>query len=224
MAIEGRSANEKLRGYLMEATKKSTLPAKVYKETLRSLIHEFGNLGYIDAEGNFTDVKCFHANPERTIAKLYQDNNIILPVVTVGQTKIDDDPTRRKYKPIIIASKFYNEETARAERVISFVDRPVNISYGVSIWAKYMEDMDQLAEQVRLKFNPSLFFITPYSKDTKAFLTDEANNSDVTAGDREDRLIRKTFTVSVETYIPSPKFRYTSTGKIEELGVDVHLT
>ncbi len=224
MAIEGRSANEKLRGYLMEATKKSTLPAKVYKETLRSLIHEFGNLGYIDAEGNFTDVKCFHANPERTIAKLYQENNIILPVVTVGQTKIDDDPTRRKYKPIIIASKFYNNETARAERVISFVDRPVNISYGVSIWTKYMEDMDQLAEQVRLKFNPSLFFITPYSKDTKAFLTDEANNSDVTAGDREDRLIRKTFTVSVETYIPSPKFRYTSTGKIEELGVDVHLT
>jgi len=224
MASNGRSANEKLRGYLLEATQKSTLPVKVYKETLRSLIHEFGNLGYIDPEGDFTEVKCFHANPERTIAKLYQENNLVLPVVTVGQTKIDDDPTRRKYKPIIIASKYFNHETSRAERVISFVDRPVNISYSVSVWTKYMEDLDQLAEQVRLKFNPSMFFVTPYSREAKAFLTDEANNSDVSAGDREDRLLRKTFTVSVETYIPSPKFRYTSTGKIEELGVEVHLT
>jgi len=224
MAIEGRTANEKLRGYLMEATKKSTLPVKIYKETLRSLIHEFGNLGYINGDGDFTDVKCFHANPERTIAKLYQENNIILPVITVGQAKIDDDINRRRYKPLIVASKYYNEDTRRAERVISFVDRPVNISYTVSLWTKYMEDLDQLSEQVRLKFNPSLFFITPFSKDTKAFLSDEASNSDVTTSDREDRLLRKSFTILVETYIPSPKFKYTSTGKIEELGVEAYLT
>ena len=96
MENEGRTANEKLRGYLLEATKKSTLPVKVYKETLRSLIHEFGNFGYINGDGNFTDVKCFHANPERTIAKLYQENNLILPVVTVGQSKVDDDVNRRR--------------------------------------------------------------------------------------------------------------------------------
>jgi len=224
METKGRTANEKLRGYLTEATKKSTLPVKIYKETLRSIIHEFGQLGYINGDGDFTDVKCFHANPERTIAKLYQENNIILPVITVGQTKIDDDMKRRRYKPIILANTYYNEETHRAERIISFVDRPVNITYSISLWTKYMEDLDQLSEQVRLKFNPSLFFITPFSKDTKAFLSDETTNSDVTTADREDRLLRKTFTVLVETYIPSPKFKYTSTGKIEELSIEAYLT
>ena len=221
---KGRSANEKLRHYLTEATKKSTLPLKVYKETLRSMIREFAQFGYINGDGAFTEVKCFHANPERTIAKLYQENNIILPVITVGQTKIEDDVNRRRYKPLIIASTELDEKKHRAERVIKFADRPVNITYVVNLWAKYMEDLDQLAEQVRLKFNPSLPFITPFSTETKAFLTDEANQSDVATADREDRILRKAFTVSVETYIPSPKFKYTSTGEIEELVLEIDLS
>jgi len=221
---EGRSASEKLRHYLTEATKKSTLPLKVYKETLRSMIREFAQFGYINGDGVFTEVKCFHANPERTIAKLYQENNIILPVITVGQTKIEDDATRRRYKPLIVASTTYDEKTKRAERVVNFVDRPVNITYVVNLWAKYMEDLDQLAEQVRLKFNPSLPFTTPFSTETKAFLADESNNSDIATADREDRLLRKAFTVSVETYLPSPKFKYTSTGEIEELNVEMDLS
>lgn len=224
METEGRTASEKIRGYLAKATEKSTLSVKVYKETLRSMIHEFGQFGYINGDGDFTEVKSFHANPERTIAKLYQENNIILPVITVGQNKVEDDISRRRYKPLIVATSYYNEVTNRAERIIGFVDRPVNISYVVSLWAKYMEDLDQLSEQVRLKFNPNLPFVTPFSKETKAFLVDEANLSDVATADREDRLIRKSFTVSVETYIPSPKFKYTSTGKIEELELETYLT
>ena len=155
---------------------------------------------------------------------MFQENNIILPVITVGQTKIDDDTTRRRYKPLIIASKIYNEKIQRSERVIKFVDRPVNITYTVNLWAKYMEDLDQLAEQVRLKFNPSLPFITPFSTKTKAFRTDKANQSDVATADREDRILRKAFTISVETYIPSPKFKYTSTGEIEELVLEIDLS
>ena len=223
MAIEGRTANDKLRGYLTEATKKSTLPVKVYKETLRSLIHEFGSLGYINGDGNFTTVKCFHANPERAVAKLYQENNLILPVITVGQAKIEDDTNRRRYRPIILASTYYNKDTEKAERVISFMDKPVNISYTVSLWTKYMEDLDQLSEQVRLNFNPSLSFVTPFSENTKAFLSSESSESNLSTSDREDRLIRKNFTILVESYIPSPKFRYTNTGKIEELGVGAYL-
>ena len=144
-------------------------------------------------------------------------------MVTVGQSKVDDDVNRRRYRPIILASTFYNKETERAERIISFMDRPVNISYTVSLWTKYMEDLDQLAEQMRLKFNPSLYFTTPFSESTKAFLSDEASDSNLNTADKEDRLLRKTFTVSVETYIPSPKFRYTNTGKIEELGIEAYL-
>jgi hypothetical protein len=42
-----------------------------------------GNLAYIDSELNVVRVKCVHANPERTIAKLKQENNIILPIISI---------------------------------------------------------------------------------------------------------------------------------------------
>jgi len=66
-----------------------------------------------------------------------------------------------------------------------------------------------------MKFNPSLNLITPFSEVVKSFLTSETDASTAEVGDKEDRLIRKTFTLSVEAYIPSPKFKVTSTGKIE---------
>ena len=99
---EGRSANEKLRHYLAEATKKSTLPLKVYKETLRSMIREFAQFGYINGDGAFTEVKCFHANPERTIAKLYQENNIILKEFEKGY-KYKDKIIR--HSKVVVSSK-----------------------------------------------------------------------------------------------------------------------
>ena len=50
METEGRTASEKIRGYLAKATEKSTLSVKVYKEPLRSMIHEFGQFGYINGD------------------------------------------------------------------------------------------------------------------------------------------------------------------------------
>jgi hypothetical protein len=56
---------------------------------------------------------------------------------------------------------------------------------------------------------------TSFSEVVKSFLTAETDASVTEVGDKEDRLIRKTFTVTVEAYIPSPKFKVTNTGKIE---------
>ena len=41
--------------------------------------------------------------------------------------------------------------------------------------------------------------------------------------DKQDRLIKKGLIVMIETYIPSPKFLYTSTGKISQINVDSFL-
>ena len=81
--------------------------------------------------------------------------------------------------------------------------------------------MDQLAEQVRLMFNPNLAITTPYEKNTPTFLTAETDNSSMVLADREDRIVRKSFTIKVETYIKNPRFQVTSTGEVQRFNIDM---
>jgi len=86
-----------------------------------------------------------------------------------------------------------------------------------------MADMDQVLEQIRLKFNPEMNVSTQTSTIAKAYLDTEEDIGSITAGDKEDRIIKKTFNVVFRTYVPNPKFMVTSTGKIEEFKTEVDL-
>ena len=163
-SIVGRSAYEKFKAFALEATSNSTLSPLIYKELLRAMIVSFGNMSYVDGENKLQRVKTIHAAPERTIAKYFQENNIILPVITVQQDSVKDDTTKRRYDNILIQRS-----------------------------------------------------VTSVSNSIKAFLVSESNKGGSSAPDREDRLLRKSFMVDIETYIPSPQFKITSTGRIEKV-------
>lgn len=188
----------------------------VYKESLRSMIASFNDLGYISAEDKFKEVKCLHANAERAIAKLKQEDNIILPMVTITQTNTANDDARRRQESVLVNEKYWDADKNRAFRVLSLAPRPININYQLNVWCKYMADMDQILEQIRLKFNPEMNVPTEFSTIAKAFLDTEEDVGSITAGDKEDRIIKKTFNIVFRTYVPNPKFLVTSTGKIEE--------
>lgn len=220
----GRSARVKFRSYILDATKNSTLSPFVYKDLLRALIVAFGNIHFIDGENKLTRVTTVHGNPERTIAKLYQEDNIILPLITILQDGAKDDIAKRRYDDLIIQKTVWNDDIQRAERVIGIADVPVKLVFNLNVWCKYMEDIDQIAQALRIKFNPSVLLKTPVSGAIKAFLLSETNKSSTGAGDREDRVLRKSFALSVEAYIPSPKFKITSTGKIEKIVSDLWIS
>jgi|TARA_A100000172_G_scaffold10733_1_gene5739 RNase P subunit RPR2 len=217
------TSQEYLLDLIQRMDKKSVLPLNGYKEIVRFLLNEFNDLPYLNEEMEIVLSKCRYGNPERTVARLNQEDNMIMPLITVSQNSITESEDRRRYFPVIMNTTYWNEEKKKAERVISLCDRPVTISYNINIWAKYMEDMDQLSQQVRLRFNPSIQLKTRFSKDSKVFLSSETNNYSFSLADREDRIIRKTFTASVETYIRSPKYLVTSTGEIEELNLDAQI-
>lgn len=217
------TSQEYLLDLIQRMDKKSVLPLNGYKEIVRFLLNEFNDLPYLNEEMEIVLSKCRYGNPERTVARLNQEDNMIMPLITVSQNSITESEDRRRYFPVIMNTTYWNEEKKKAERVISLCDRPVTISYNINIWAKYMEDMDQLSQQVRLRFNPSIQLKTRFSKDSKVFLSSETNNYSFSLADREDRVIRKTFTASVETYIRSPKYLVTSTGEIEELNLDAQI-
>ena len=201
---------------LLDLYRKESDISKVYRETLRSMIHLFGDLFIIDSDDNIKKVDCMHGNQERVIAKLKQESNIILPVITVTQTTSDNDEKRNKFTPLLVNERYWDSDKHRAYRVLSFIPRPVNINYSINFWCKYLADIDQLLEQSRLKFNPDATISTPFSTKTKAYIVEEVNNSELSPGDTAERIIRKTLNISVEAYIPSPKFVFTSTGKVDK--------
>ena len=206
---------------LAEAAKNTTT---IYKHTLRALLKEFGELKYSSSEHEIINVRCIHANPERAVAKIFQEDNIVIPIMSISQLFTSNDEDRRRYDSLMLQESIWDEDSQRAIRVISTVPRPINISYGLNIWTKYMSDMDQLSEQIRLRFNPGLeTIITPYNSLTKAFLASETDGRVLQTGDREDRIIQKTFQIDVETYANPAKFLYSHTGKIEAFRTEVGL-
>ena len=142
-------------------------------------------------------------------------------MISVAQTISDNDDERRRYESVLVHEKYWDEEKHRAIRILSLSPRPVNINYQVNIWCKYMADMDQILEQVRLKFNPEMNVPTKYSTLAKAFINSEEAVGSMTANDKDDRVIKKTINITLRTYIPSPKFLVTSTGEIEEFKIEI---
>ena len=80
----------------------------VYKESLRAVKEIFSNLQYFQEDSSLITIQCIHGNPERTIAKLKQDNNIILPIISVVQTGSEEDDKRRRPRQMVLRKKVWS--------------------------------------------------------------------------------------------------------------------
>ena len=208
-----------VRAKIFKMTQAKSNISFIYRESLRSMIAAFNDIGHYNAQDEFINIKCIHGNAERAVAKINQENNIILPMLSISQTISNNDDDRRRYESVLVHEKYWDEKKGRAFRILSLAPRPVNVSYQLNIWCKYMADMDQILEQVRLKFNPEMNVPTEYSTLAKAFLESEDMVGSMTATTKEDRILKKTLNIVLRTYIPSPKFLVTSTGEIENFKI-----
>ncbi len=217
----GRDSKTILINYILEASKKANHVSKVYRKVLEAMILRFQTLSYIDSENEEVSLQCFHANPERAIAKLNQENNIVLPALTLSQDYSEGDNNRVRTKNILVTKTIKNENLNKVERVVTLAPRPVNIIYSFNVWSKYMSDLDQITEQVRGEFNPHIDIHTDLGI-SKVFLVTENNNSEVVLGDGSDRVLRKSFRFEIEAYIPYPEFLLTSNGRITDFNIDTY--
>jgi len=211
-----------LKDKITKMSKNLNVTSKVYKEILRSLLAEL-RLGYVNDDSEYIKLKLHHGRQERAVAKKFQENNIILPYSTIFQSGVASDDPKRRQRNVLMYNSVWNDETQRAERVVSLCDVPIISEYTLSVWSKYVSDIDQISATLRSQFNPDLILETSYSNNIKAFLTEESDISSVEVADKEDRLIRKSFTINVESYIQSPRFKVTSTGKIVQVNTEIWL-
>ena len=191
-----------------------------YKEVLRSLLSSM-RVNYLDDQGDYKDVKIHHGRQERIIAKKFQENNLILPYSTIYQSAINEDTKKRRSWSVLNYGTVWDDESQRAQRTVSYPDIPVIMEYTFSVWSKYISHLDQISAQIRSQFNPHKNLNIMDTNVLKAYLSKEEDISKTDVGDKEERLVRKTFTVSVEGYIPSPKFLLTNTGKIIHINTEI---
>jgi len=206
---------------IVKMTETRLLPRidNVYKESLRQMIATFSNLYYIDGNGNRIKVDCSHGNAERIAGRLKNENNIVLPFITISEVDSSRDTKRERYSPLLLQDVYWDQDKRRATRVLSLAPRAVDISYEINIWCKYKADLDMLRSGVFSLFNPELVVPTNHSREARAYLDRERSVGSVIAGDTKDRVLQKTIDVTLQTYIPSPKFFFTNTGQIEEFNV-----
>lgn len=193
---------------------------RVYYETLRALVNAFNNLYVLDGNNRLTKVHCTMGKGERSVLSKIKKANLVLPTMSIVQTISEKNEDRRHYESKLIVDTVWNEDIQRAQRVLSFAPVPVDIYYTIGVWGEYNDDMDQLASQIQLLFNPTMDVVTPLSDLTKAYLEEEEDLTTISVGDREKRILRKEFTIRVQAYIPNPKFMVTNTGKIHTFAIE----
>ena len=213
-----------IRNRVVELTTTKLLPVidNVYKESLRSMLNIFGNIYYIDGNSNRVKLNCSHGNPERIAGRIKSDNTLVLPMITIVETQTESDPERMRYQNIV-SETMWDPDKRKATRVLSLPPRPINITYDINIWCKYKADMDMIRSSVFSLFSPDINIPTKYSVHNKAFINSEREVGSLTAADTGDRIIQKTISVSLQTYIPSPKFLFTNTGEIQEFNFNTTL-
>lgn len=189
---------------------------KLFKDTLRFLLNTFSKVHYVDKNNNVVEIKCFHANQERAVAKSVIGDNITLPVITISEKNVEMKQDRARYGPMLVHQNYWHKVQQRAIRTLSLVPTPVDINYNINIWTKYKEDLDQIREYILLLFNPDIEIETSQDGKAKCFIINESDVEQAEASDKDDRILKKTFSLVVQSYIPNPKFLYTSTGKIEK--------
>jgi hypothetical protein len=86
---------------------------------------------------------------------------------------------------------------------------PVDIEYQLTAWTLYVEDMNQILEQVITKFSPVAYIRVQgvHNWEVIAKLTSIANNLETEPGDQQLRVVKFQFGITVESFIPQPTVR-----------------
>jgi hypothetical protein len=208
---------------IFERENKNFRSLEFYRKTSRELLNIFSDAQIIGSDNEIQPVTVSYANYERAIAMLFKTRNLTLPQMTLAISDTVEDFERRKPNTDIEFWTIRDKKSMRYTRVAAMSPKAVKVSYQLNLWARYVEDMNQLIEYVMNKFRPQLRVGTDFLTNAPAFITAISDNSTLTVPDREDRIIKKTVTFEVETWMPTRKYMIQSNGAIREMRYDVEL-
>ncbi|MHA2043429.1 MAG: tail sheath stabilizer and completion protein [Candidatus Thorarchaeota archaeon] len=203
--------------------------SKAIRGADEAMLGMFNNVVVIDEDGKSWPVPIIWATQERAVQTILGDNirkddstvvdRIRLPMLAIYANDIQFDQTRYTYHKAIDYMRshrpdgkpgFTVDEEGKPRSTVFGVSRgiPVNIGFTLYAWTLYMEDMDQILEQVLPKFSPVAYIrVRGVSWETIVTLDSVANNLDVEPGDKKLRVIKYQFNMTAQSYIPQPLVR-----------------
>ena len=194
----------------------------------------FRNIIVLDNDGKAHPVPIIWGTQEKAVMMLTSknvrnDNTLVvdrptLPAMAIFQSGIAPNKDRYIYHgakirfrdatgmPVDLTSEFKEKDT-----VFGFAAGiPVDISYNLWVWTKYLEDMNQITEQIFLKFSPIAYIkIQNVPWEIHVNLDSASNNIDVEPGDKNIRVVKYQFNLTAQSYIPQPIIRNKTVLKIK---------
>lgn len=192
----------------------------------------FKNLVVLDEDGKAHPVPIIWGTQEKAVAVILQnnvrkDNSLvvdkpILPMMAICSSDISPDMTRYIYhKAKINFKNAFGENELRKElrekdTIFGFARGiPINIGYTLYIWTLYVEDMNQILEQIILKFSPMAYIkVQNVPWEVCISLDSLSNNIDKEVADKATRIVKYQINFTAKTYIPQPIIRNKTVLKI----------
>ncbi len=185
----------------------------------------FRNIVVLDEDGKAWPVPIIWATQERAVTMILQDNvrkdnslvvdRIKLPHMAIYQTDLQFNQDRYIYhkatdwlrgfrddrKPGFTQNEKFERDTVFGiARGIT-----VDVSYLMTAWTLYSEDMNQIREQILLKFSPVAYIrVRGVQWENIVSFDSEANNIEIEPGDQVLRVIKYQFNFTAKTFIPQP--------------------
>jgi hypothetical protein len=203
-----------------------------YSKALRAcdeaVMDLFRELVVLDEDGKAHPVPIIWASQEKAVAAILMDNvrkdnslvvdRVRLPILAIYSNDIQMNRDKYIYhkalnymrslrpdaKPGFTIKEKYERDT------IFGIARgiPIDVSYTLYAWTLYIEDMNQILEQIILKFSPVAYIkVRGVPWETSVELVSTANNLDVEPGDQNVRVVKYEFSIKAETFIPQPIVR-----------------
>lgn len=200
--------------------------ARSFRSNNEAMIDLFRNIIVLDEDGKSHIVPIIFGSQEKAVAMLLQSNvrkdatlvvnRIALPIMAIYPTGYSLDMERYTYHqarsllhwldPLNQKAGFTTQEKSQCDTVFS-VSRgiPINISYTLYVWTMYQEDVDQIFEQIILKFSPIAYIrVKGVYWEVIVTMDSIANNVNLDVGDKQTRVIKYEFSMTAKTYIPQP--------------------
>lgn len=183
----------------------------------------FTGMIVIDELGVAHPVPIMNANQERAVSAVIQDNvrkdksavvdRLKLPLMSIYASDYSYNMSRYTYhgvrnhfrrqdgKPGLFTKEKYERDTVFGlSRGI-----PIDIGYTLTVWTYFVEDMNQILEQIVTKFSPIGYIrIQGIQWETIVKLDSIANNIDMEPGATANRVVKFQIKMTVETYVPQP--------------------
>lgn len=212
----------------LETPNRSTIfrYAKSLRGTDEAVMDMFRDIVVLDEDGKAIPVPIIWGSAERAVLAIVQENvrkddslvvdRLRLPMMAIVSRDYSFNQNRYTYHQALdfLRTKdgkpgFYESEKYKKDTVLGVTRGiPIDISYQLLIWTMYLEDANQILEQILTKFSPIAYIkVRGVNWETILKLDGVSNNLEIDVGDQALRVIKFQVNMTAETYVAQPIVR-----------------